>query len=72
MTSSVTRPWEFSSGNDPATHAPCSEQVGCINVADRLTVTEASDLLDWLEGHGISPREVSIDSEGRMSVRWVA
>ncbi len=38
--------------------------------ADHLTVTEAGELLDWLEGHGIRPCDVEIDRDGLFSVRW--
>lgn len=37
-----------------------------------LSVTEAGELLDWLEGHGIRDREVQITPDGRMAVRWAA
>jgi hypothetical protein len=38
--------------------------------ANNLTLTQAEDLLDWLECHGIAPQDVHVDAEGRMSVRW--
>jgi hypothetical protein len=43
-----------------------------IQSADRLSLTDASDLLDWLENHGIAAREVVCDAEGLMSIRWAA
>jgi hypothetical protein len=39
-------------------------------MAEHLTVAEAGELLDWLEGHGIQARDVEIESDGYMSVRW--
>ena len=41
-----------------------------IRSAEHLTVTEARDLLDWLEGQGARPTEVSVQADGYMSVRW--
>lgn len=42
------------------------------HVVGDLSVTEAGELLDWLEGHGIRDRNVAITPDGRMAVRWVA
>jgi hypothetical protein len=39
-------------------------------LAEHLTLTEAADLLDWLEGHGIEAQEVSLDIAGRLTIRW--
>jgi hypothetical protein len=39
-------------------------------VVEHLTVVEAGELLDWLEGHGIQARDVAIEPDGYMSVRW--
>jgi hypothetical protein len=41
-----------------------------IRVAAHLTITDARDLLDWLEVHGIRARDVAIEPDGYMSVRW--
>jgi hypothetical protein len=38
--------------------------------AEHLTVTQAGELLDWLEGHGIQASDVEIDLDGYMSVSW--
>ena len=43
-----------------------------VRSANHLTVTQAGELLDWLEGHGIQAQNVSIEPEGRVSVRWTA
>ena len=40
--------------------------------AENLSLREAADLLDWLEGHQIRPLKVEMSPEGRMTVRWVA
>jgi hypothetical protein len=50
------------------TSKPGSVDVG--GVADDLTLTEATELLDWLEGHGIVAREVEVNEAGLMTVRW--
>jgi hypothetical protein len=36
-----------------------------------LSMTEARDLLDWLEGNGLHPSNVELTPAGRMTVRWV-
>jgi len=41
-------------------------------VAEHLSITVAVDLLDWLEVHGIDSRDVRIDPDGRMTVRWIS
>lgn len=48
-----------------------SVATGDQQVADHLTLAEASDLLDWLEVHGIQARDVQFDREGFVSVRWL-
>ncbi len=35
-----------------------------------LQKAEAEKLLDWLEAHGFSQREVSCTEEGKFTVRW--
>jgi hypothetical protein len=39
-------------------------------IAEDLTLAEATELLDWLEGHGIRAQEVQLDETGRMTIRW--
>ena len=39
-------------------------------IAEDLTLTEATELLDWLEGHGIRAQEVQLNEVGRMTIRW--
>ena len=39
---------------------------------EHLTVTEARDLLDWLEGQGVRPTTVNVQADGHMTVRWPA
>jgi hypothetical protein len=41
-----------------------------VRTARHLTVTQAGDLLDWLEAHGIQAREVQIEPDGYILVRW--
>lgn len=40
------------------------------NVAENLTIAEARDLLDWLEGQGIQAHDVTLGPDGKMTVRW--
>jgi hypothetical protein len=39
--------------------------------AAELSLTEATELLDWLEGNGIHALDVELTASGRMTVRWV-
>jgi len=48
------------------------ETPGHEEVAEHLSIAVARDLLDWLEVHGIQPRNVGIDPEGRMTVCWIS
>ena len=59
------------STNDP----PVSEPVPAVappatRSAEHLTITQARDLLDWLEGKGIAAQEVTLEADGTMTVRW--
>jgi hypothetical protein len=38
--------------------------------AEHLSIAEARDLLDWLQGQGIRAHEVTLEPDGRMTVRW--
>ena len=49
-----------------------AEHSGREEVAEHLPINVATDLLDWLEVHGIHSRNVSIDPDGRMTVRWIS
>src|SRR5947208_16964271 len=40
--------------------------------AAELSLSEATDLLDWLENHQIRASEVDMNPAGRVTVRWVA
>jgi hypothetical protein len=40
--------------------------------AENLSLSEAGDLLDWLENHKIRPLTVELTPEGRITVRWAA
>jgi hypothetical protein len=39
--------------------------------ATDLSLTDARDLLDWLEGNGLHTLDVELTPAGRMTVRWV-
>jgi hypothetical protein len=56
----------------PETHPPqpTEAETAGDKVAENLTVSEARDLLDWLEGHGIRASEVDTDAAGRITIRW--
>ena len=41
-----------------------------VRSAHHLNVSQARDLLDWLEAHGITAQEVVLDGDGTFSVRW--
>lgn len=61
------------SAHDPPTSEPMTAPpppAPALHAAERLTITEARDLLDWLEGHGIRAHEVTLESDGTMTVRW--
>jgi hypothetical protein len=51
------------------TPASCANRQGWLEVRN-LLYTEAEDLLDWLENHGICVRELSLDDNERFAVRW--
>jgi hypothetical protein len=51
------------------THPPLVPAIP-MRAAEHLSISEARDLLDWLEGQGIRAHEVSIESDGKMTVRW--
>ena len=38
--------------------------------AEHLSLTDARDLLDWLEGQKVRPTEVVLETDGTMTVRW--
>ncbi len=40
--------------------------------AEHLSIAEARDLLDWLQGQGIRAHEVALEPDGKMTVRWPA
>jgi len=43
-----------------------------MRVAEHLSIAEAGDLLDWLQGQGIRAQEVTLEPDGKMTVRWPA
>ena len=52
--------------SEPAPAPPATP----MQAAEHLSIAEARDLLDWLEGHGIKSREVTLEADGTMTVRW--
>ena len=59
----------------PAQEPPVSEPVPAspvpaMQAAEHLTIAEARDLLDWLQGRGVRAHEVKLEPDGTMTVRW--
>jgi hypothetical protein len=54
----------------PPTSAPEETPNVSAGIAENLSLTEATELLDWLEGHGIRAEEVQLTDEGKMTIRW--
>jgi hypothetical protein len=42
-----------------------------VEIAQGLTLTEAQELLDWLENQGVKQHEVDLDDDGLITVRWM-
>jgi hypothetical protein len=70
MALSGTERLPFTTSRPSTEETPHACPMDVDGVADDLTLTEATELLDWLEGHGIAAREVHINEAGRMTVRW--
>ena len=56
----------------PATDRPEAPPDPDRRSAEHLTVSQARDLLDWLEAHKIPTTEVLVEADGTMTVRWKA
>jgi hypothetical protein len=61
--------------SQPAHQPPVGEPVPAstpapLRAAEHLTISQARDLLDWLQGQGISAHEVTLEPDGTMTVRW--
>ena len=41
-------------------------------IAEGLTISQATELLDWLEVHNIHASDVRLDDSGRMTVAWIS
>jgi len=54
----------------PPTIAPVETPNVSAGLAECLSLTEATELLDWLEGHGIRAEEVQLTDDGKMTIRW--
>lgn len=54
--------------SEPASAAPAPP----MRTAEHLSIAEARDLLDWLQGQGIRAHEVKLDADGKMTIRWPA
>jgi hypothetical protein len=52
--------------SEPAPAPPATP----MQAAEHLSIAEARDLLDWLQGHGIAAHEVTLEPDGKMTVRW--
>jgi hypothetical protein len=42
------------------------------STSEELGISDARDLLDWLESRRVTRKEVTLTESGRMRVRWVA
>jgi hypothetical protein len=67
MTPSSTDDLPYTLSPSPAVDDPPTVTGG---FAEDLSLTEATELLDWLEGHGIRAHEVQLNEAGRMTIRW--
>jgi hypothetical protein len=41
-------------------------------IATELTFQQATDLLDWLEVHGLQSHDITTTKTGHLTIRWVA
>ena len=57
---------------EPAEVAAVHDEGSGLTEAANLTISQARDLLDWLEAHGIRASEVTVDPAGKMIVRGAA
>jgi hypothetical protein len=55
---------------NPATDPPAAPPEPAVQSAEHISLTDARDLLDWLEAHQIKPIEVLLEADGTMTVRW--
>lgn len=60
------------SAHDPPASEPmpAALPVPTLQAAERLSIAAARDLLDWLDGQGVRAHEVTLESDGTMTVRW--
>lgn len=58
------------SAHEPPVSEPVPAPAPAMHAAEHLTIAEARDLLDWLQGHGIRAHEVTLEPDGKMTVRW--
>ena len=61
--------------SQPAQEPPVGDPVPAsapmpLQAAEHLTITQARDLLDWLQGQGIRAHEVKLEPDGTMTVLW--
>jgi hypothetical protein len=64
----ATDPRQAESFGPSSPTVPHPERLYCV---EHLSFTQASDLLDWLERRNVDSREVKLDDQGLMTVRWV-
>ena len=56
--------------DNPTTDQPPAPPDPDLRSAEHLSLTDARDLLDWLEGQKVRPTEVVLEADGTMTVRW--
>jgi len=60
------------SAQEPPVSDPASVPAAApMQTAEHLSITEARDLLDWLQNRGIRAHEVTLEPDGKMTVRWL-
>jgi hypothetical protein len=41
-----------------------------VRIVQDLTIAEARELLDWLEGHAVESTRLELDQNGHVTIRW--
>jgi hypothetical protein len=61
------------SAHDPPVSEPMPAAVAPpVRAAEHLSITQARDLLDWLQSQGVQANEVKLEADGTVTVRWPA
>jgi hypothetical protein len=59
------------SAHDPPVSEPVAAAVvPPVRAAEHLSITQARDLLDWLQGQGVQADVVKLEADGTVTVRW--